>query len=323
MKWHGRLFLALLCSLFLIEPATGATKVVASGLGFNITQDELDGAFRRIVLSRAVNGVDLPLAMEPFFKKQLLEELILAKVTSLRANPADRAQAYIQAKDNYTILREQFASATAFSLKIEGMGMSTNAYRLFLQEQALTQEVLKRELKPQTMVKEVEVLEFYNENLALWKTPEYAEVEHVLLAKVDLATGRRLNPDERAAKQATAAKVQAKAVAGVNFPQLAKEFSEDLATKNDGGKFRLYRSVADPKIAERVFSMRINVPELVESETGFHIIRVMKLESAGAKKIGEVRAEIREHLYQKKLNEKLPAYVKLLLEQARVKTFLD
>ena len=28
------------------------------------------------------------------------------------------------------------------------MGMSTNAYRLFLQEQALTQEVLKRELKP-------------------------------------------------------------------------------------------------------------------------------------------------------------------------------
>ena len=74
------------------------------------------------------------------------------------------------------------------------MGMSTNAYRLFLQEQALTQEVLKRELKPQTMVKEVEVLEFYNENLTLWKTPEYAEVEHVLLAKVDLATGRRLNP---------------------------------------------------------------------------------------------------------------------------------
>ena len=244
-------------------------------------------------------------------------------MTSLRANPADRAQAYIQAKDNYTILREQFASATAFSLKIEGMGMSTNAYRLFLQEQALTQEVLKRELKPQTMVKEVEVLEFYNENLALWKTPEYAEVEHVLLAKVDLATGRRLNPDERAAKQATAAKVQAKAVAGVNFPQLAKEFSEDLATKNDGGKLRLYRSVSDPKIAERVFSMRINVPELVESETGFHIIRVMKLEPAGAKKIGEVRAEIREHLYQKKINEKLPVYVKLLLGQARVKTFLD
>ena len=73
-------------------------------------------------------------------------------------------------------------------------------------------------------------------------------------------------------------------MAGVNFSQLAKEFSEDLATKNDGGKFRLYRSVADPKIAERVFSMRINVPELVESETGFHIIRVMKLEPAGAKK---------------------------------------
>ena len=76
-------------------------------------------------------------------------------------------------------------------------------------------------------------------------------------------------------------------------------------------------------MAEKVFSMRINVPELVESELGYHIFRVMKKVPAGAKKIGEVRAEIREHLYQKKLNEKLPAYVKLLKEQARVKTFLE
>ena len=93
------------------------------------------------------------------------------------------------------------------------MGMSTNAYRLFLQEQALTQEVLKRELKAANHGEKWRCQEFYNENLTLWKTPEYAEVEHVLLAKVDLATGRRLNPDERAAKQATAAKVLAKAVA--------------------------------------------------------------------------------------------------------------
>lgn len=323
MKWHGRLLVVLWCSLIFVEPIAGANKVVASGLGFNIDRNELDGAFRRFVLSRAVNGVDVPLAMEPFFKKQLLDELVLAKITSLRANAADRAQAYIQAKDNYTLLREQFTSETAFSLKVEGMGMSTNSYRLFLQEQALTQEVLKRELKAQTMIKEVEVLEFYNENLKLWKTPEYAEVEHVLLAKIDLATGRRLNPDERAAKQATAAKVQAKAAAGVNFSQLAKEFSEDLSTKENGGKFHLYRSAADPKVAERVFAMRINVPELIESEAGFHILRVMKNHPAGSKKIGEVRAEIREHLYQTKLNEKLPTYVKLLMEQARVKTFLN
>ena len=44
----------------------------------------------------------------------------------------------------------------------------------------LTQEVLKRELKPQTMVKQWRFRNFSMKTLELWKTPEYAEVEHAV-----------------------------------------------------------------------------------------------------------------------------------------------
>ena len=323
MRWQGCLGVAVVCCLFFVGSAFGANKTVATGLGFSISEDDLDAAYRRYVVTQAVNGISIAPAMEGFFQRQILDDLILSKITSLRANAADRAQAFIQAKEAYTELRNQHFSDTAFDLRVQAMGMTTNAYRLRLQEDALTQEVLKRELKAQTMVKQLEVQEFFNENLELWKTPEYADVEHIVLSKVDLATGRRLNPDERANKQATAAKVLAKARAGVDFAQLAKEFSEDLISKNNGGKFRMYRSTADPVMAEKVFSLRINLPEMVESELGYHILRVMKKVPAGAKNLGEVQKEIREHLYLKSYTEKLPNYVKLLKEQARVKTFLE
>ena len=85
----------------------------------------------------------------------------------------------------------------------------------------------------------------------------------------------------------------------------------------------MYRSTTDTVMAEKFFSLRINLPEMVESELGYHILRVMKKVPAAAKNLGEVQKEIREHLYLKSYTEKLPNYVKLLKEQARVKTFLE
>mgnify|MGYP001310024728 CR=1 FL=1 len=133
------------------------------------------------------------------------------------------------------------------------------------------------------------------ENMDLWKVPESADVEHILLAKIDVSTGRRLNPDERAAKQAVAAKVFAKARAGVDFAQLAKEYSEDLTTKNSGGKLQMIRGLADPKLATKVFAMRINRVEMVSTEFGHHIARVTKKIPAKTKKISEVFASFEKH----------------------------
>ena len=72
-----------------------------------------------------------------------------------------------------------------------------------------------------------------------------------------------------------------------------------------------------PSYRRKVFSMRINVPELVESETGFHIIRVMKLEGSGCgEKSAKCAPRFGNICTKRSYTEKLPAYVKLLLGQA-------
>ena len=180
-----------LCLLFGFLFATGSfaanpEKVVARGLGFTIKQRELDSAYRFFVLSQAVSGWDVPALMEDYFTRKVLDELVLEKIASTRATPGDRGQAYIQAMEGYNDLRLQYVSDTPFVLKVQSMGMTTNAYRLHLQKKALTQQVLKRELKPQARVKEVDVLEFYNENTGLWKIPESAEIQQIIFFKMDV-----------------------------------------------------------------------------------------------------------------------------------------
>ena len=318
-------YLGLLFSLLFTTVSFAATpeKVLARGLGFTVKQTELDSAYRHFVLSQAVSGSDVPVAMESFFRKQVLNELVLDKITSSRANAGDRGQAYIQAMEGYNNLRQQYLLESSFTLKVQSIGMTTNTYRLYLQNKALTQQVLKREMKSKTMVKEVHIQEFYNENMELWKVPESAELEHILLAKIDVSTGRRLNPDERATKQALAAKVFAKARAGVDFGQLAKEYSEDLSTKNSGGKFQMIRGLADPQLATKVFAMRINRVEMVGSEFGHHIVRVTKKIPAKTRNITEVAKGIREHLHGRNYMKALPTYVTQLRKQAAVRMSLE
>tara|TARA_B100001123_G_scaffold265691_1_gene295816 strand:+ start:574 stop:1542 length:969 start_codon:yes stop_codon:yes gene_type:complete len=316
-----KLFLCLLagCLLGADSFAEGSDKVVARGLGFTVKQSELDSAYRFFVLSQAVSGWDVPALMESYFMKQALDEIVLDKIASTRATAGDRGQAYIQATDGYNDLRLRYVSEAPFVLKIQSMGMTTNAYRLHLQKKALTQQVLKRELKPKALVRETDILEFYNENVELWKIPESADIQQIIFFKVDVSSGRRLNPDERAAKQIAAAKVFAKARAGVGFAQLAREYSEDMASKNNGGKMRVIRGLADESLSEKVFSMRVNKVEMLDSEYGFHIIRVSKKNPASMKKLSQASSEIRQHLLMRNYIKVFPEYVSQLRQQAYVK----
>ena len=70
---------------------------------------------------------------------------------------------------------------------------------------------------------------------------------------------------------------------------------------------------------EKVFSMRINKVEMLDSEYGFHIIRVMKKNPASTRKLSEASAEIRQHLLMRNYIKALPGYVSQLRQQASVK----
>ncbi len=321
--WHKCLLFAFSMGLAAnISQAAAPIKIVATGIGVSITEAELEKACRVFVLTQASSGVDVPATFERVYRKRLLDDLVMNKLTALRATPTDKWQASQKAAENFKVQREQYVSPVAFELKVEATGLTLVEFKRQLEIEALATIVAKRELRATTAATEGDILKFYNDHNKQWRVPETATVAHVLLSKSDGATGRRLNPDERAAKQATAAKVLGKATAGVDFKQLAKEFSEDLSTKETGGKLVLARGASLPEVEKMVFTMQSNQVVLVESEVGYHVVKVIERKAAKVRKLSEVSNEIRTHLQGQKFIKQLPGYYDRLKKLAGVRLTL-
>ncbi len=94
-KWFLVLAVGLGFEGVLLAGPARSGRLAAKGLGFTVKQAELESAYRQFVLSQAVSGSVVPAEMEVFFRKQVLDELIIRNITATRASiprsPALRA----------------------------------------------------------------------------------------------------------------------------------------------------------------------------------------------------------------------------------------
>lgn len=130
-------------------------------------------------------------------------------------------------------------------------------------------------------------------------------VRHILIGTNDPNTGAELKSEEEALK--TAEEVKAKLEAGGDWEALAKEYSTDDGSKNNGGLYE--KQVAGGWVAE--FKEAANtqpvgeIGEPVLTQFGYHVIKVESREEAtSADKLSEESKEsISMQLASTKLNE--------------------
>jgi parvulin-like peptidyl-prolyl isomerase len=318
---HGLLGLAI---FFAVNGMAAApAKVVVTGVGIRITEAELDKAYLTYVLTqKAISNVDVFPALESFHRKQLLEDLIMDRLATLRADATDINQANVKAAENYKAQRARWETDFAFELIVAATGLTMVEFRRQLQKEALRLIVAKRDLRTLTAATEGDILKYYNDHPKQWKVPEIAKVAQVFLSKTDLATGRKLNPDERAAKHQTAAKVSARAKRGIDFKDLVEEFSEDLISKPNGGEFQIVKGLGNADLEREVFKLRVNDAHLIETDLGYHVVWMKERKPAKVKKLAEVSNDIRKYLQSGKFEKQLPAYFERLKKQARVQIHL-
>jgi len=138
-------------------------------------------------------------------------------------------------------------------------------------------------------VPDTDIQRYYNDNIQQYQTPEQVRASHILLqtAGKDEATVR---------KQAEAILQQVKS--GADFAELAKKVSEDEGTKANGGDLDYFsRGRMVPEFETVAFTLQPGqVSDLVKSQFGFHIIKVVDKRPASTRTLDEVRAQIQEQL---------------------------
>jgi peptidyl-prolyl cis-trans isomerase D len=142
---------------------------------------------------------------------------------------------------------------------------------------------------------------YYQANLQQYANPEQVHAQHILLktADKDAAAVR---------KQAESILKQAK-TPGADFPALARKYSEDDASKASGGDLGFFgRGAMVKPFEDAAFAMTPGqISDLVETDFGFHVIKMLEKRAAGQRPLAEVKDQIADQLKWQQAQERATA----------------
>jgi peptidyl-prolyl cis-trans isomerase D len=134
-----------------------------------------------------------------------------------------------------------------------------------------------------------DIQRFYNDNIQQFQTPEQVRASHILLE-----TAGKNDADVK--KRAEEILKQAKG--GADFAELAKKVSEDKGSAVNGGDLDYFgRGRMVKEFEDVAFAlMPGQISDLVKSQFGYHIIKVVDKRAAVTRSIDEVRPQIQQQL---------------------------
>ena len=134
-----------------------------------------------------------------------------------------------------------------------------------------------------------DVQRYYNSNIDQYQTAEQVRASHILL--------NTAGKDEAAVRK-QAETILAQAKAGTDFAELAKKFTEDEASKATGGDLNFFgRGRMVPEFEAAAFTLEPGqISDLVKTQYGFHIIKVVEKKPAVTQTLDQVRPQIEQIL---------------------------
>jgi len=288
-----------------------ALELEAQRLGIRVTPDEETERIKQLLpeawsggiwqKDRYVSEVQTRTGMsveqfETFLRDQMLLEKFHGLVTDgLTVSQAEIEQEFRWRNEKvqieYALVKPADLASTIHPSDAELEAFFTkNASKYQVPERRSAQFALLNlaKLREHTQVSDDALRAYYNSHLDQYKVENRVHVEHILFKTVGKTDA------EIAEIRKNAEDVLNKAKHGGNFEDLAKKFSEDDATKPKGGDLGwIVEGQTVPEFQQAAFSIpKGTVSDLVKTQYGFHIIKVLDRETAYTKSFEEVRASI-------------------------------
>jgi peptidyl-prolyl cis-trans isomerase C len=184
----------------------------------------------------------------------------------------------------------------------------------------LTQALLEQTVNKNIAVTDQEIKQYYDANKSEFQVPERMKASHILIALPSDAS-----ESVKKEKKSRAEEILAKIKKGQDFSELAKQYSDDAATKNRGGVIGFFsKGSKEPAFEEAVAKLKKDeVSSPVLTSKGYDIIKLLETKAAETKSLEESRSRISSKLEQKKRNEAIEALLKDIKARTEVVIYED
>jgi parvulin-like peptidyl-prolyl isomerase len=295
--------LALLQSLSVARAGEIVEEIVAWVNGDIITRSELESEEQAVLedVYQRFSGEELERHLDGL-RGQLLLRMIDRKIL------VDEARRLYDVDTMGRTFLDSFKeqqgieSEAEFQKLLEQEGMTVDEVKRRLIEMFAPEEVMRFKVTSRIAISDREVREFYEQNQARFtREPDVTLREIVLLADT---------PERRAERRAEAQAIRDRTVAGEDFAELARQLSEAGTRESGGSLGTLERSDLAPALAEPAFALPVGaVSEPIETDHGFHIIKVEARDDSTVEPFESVEERIRELLQRTKTASEVDAYL--------------
>ena len=157
-----------------------------------------------------------------------------------------------------------------------------------------------------------EIQAYYNAHKSEYSVPEQAKARHIL---IQLAPNADANAD--AAAKAKAEDVLKQLQSGGNWAALAKKYSDDPGSKENGGELGFAkRGMMVPQFDNAIFTQKIGDIKVIKTQYGYHVVQVEERQQPHTQELSEVLPTIQATLMRQKTQAAEDAYARSLTSEA-------
>ena len=245
---------------------------------------------------------------------QLVVYTLLRQEVKARNIVVDAAEVERQIEE----MRKQMGGDANFKKAMKAQGMTIERLRSDAQTEMAISKMMNAQVASAPPATDVEAKEFYDKNPDKFKRPESVRASHILIGvKKDASDA------EKAQSRARIEQVLKRAKAGEDFAVLAREHSQDGSAAQGGDLNYFVKGQMVQPFDQVAFALKANeISDVVTTEFGYHIIKVVDHKPAGSVPLEEVSANIKEFLTQQKQQQAAEAFIAQLKQRSKVEVLI-
>ncbi len=296
-------------------------KVAVTVNGIEIHESEIQKIIKPKLDSITRQSTQLPPAVVKQYTQQFREQAIEQLIRRSLLDEKVQAAGIVVAEEELINQITEIAAVQGFSLEDFTKAMTQLGHGFDEVKEDVRKQLARNKFMESLWASKVEVTQdeakkFYDENTQRFDIPEQIRASHILIQPESNST----DPNEAKAKaRAKAEDLLRQLKEGADFAELAKAYSICPSAPQGGDLGFFPKGQATAEFDKAAFELQVGqMSEVVETEYGFHIIKVTDHKNASTTSFEQAREDIIKQLTQQKQLEFAGSYIDSLKADATI-----
>jgi peptidyl-prolyl cis-trans isomerase C len=296
-------------------PAT-LPEVLARVGGDAIGKAEFESTVRKIE-ARAKKPV--PIEQRDRIYRQILDQMIDVRLIQQEAKARNIVVSDAEIDTEIGKLRQQFKTEDEFSKALASQQMTLDELKTERRREMLVNKTLEAEIVPKVVIQQSDLETFYKEHPENFQQPEQLRASHILIQ-----VGANATDLQKKEARAVADGLLKRVRAGEDFGTLARQYSKDSGSAVNGGDLNYFTKdkMVPPFSAAAAALKPGDVSDVVETQFGYHIIKLTDKKPARQVPLAEVTDQVSNFLRQQKSREMAGQFVLSLRGKYKVEILI-